>query len=156
MYIFERKNKHGSRLQCMESEYNKEKGRSENTMIASQDGHFNYVTDEVAEKLTEDQIKVFQDWLDARSKEETLWRDQSQIRNLRTKILMASAAIDRGIRFEDEDVEKSVDDVFEALDTLKRSLRKAGYKRPKKASNPVSKKDDRQADLISENAPQSV
>lgn len=141
MYIFERKNKYGSRLQLMESEYNKDKKRSENTMIASLDGHLDHVTDELKETLTEEQIKCFQDFLDERAKLEKVSRNQTKLSILKNQILTASRALDAGIRFEDEDVNKDPEEVFAAIDELKKAMRKAGYKRAKKPARKTSVDD---------------
>lgn len=144
----------GNRWQLLESFYDKEKKRSGQKQIASQEQFHNDVTPEVKEKLTEDQVAEFKAFLD--DVEAKKLAERRRLKLAVTGFYMSQTAhlLNEGYRF--EDVEKDPDDIYAAMDELKKALRKAGYKRPVKAPKTQKGKDDRQADLIPENASESV
>lgn len=145
----------GNRWQLLESFYDKEKKRSGQKQIASQEQFHRDVTPEVEEKLTEDQVAEFKAFLD--DVEAKRLADHRRLKLAVTGSYMSQAAhlLNEGYRFEDEGIEKDPDDIYAAMEELKKALRKAGYKRPVKAPKTQNGKDDRQADLIPENASES-
>jgi hypothetical protein len=140
----------------MRSVYDPAKKRGTPNQIASQDAYHNSVTKEVREKLTEEEIIQFQKWIDDRAEGKKKARRNIDLSLLKGNIKSSSNSLNLGGRFEDDDVKESPDEIFAALDELKKALRKAGYKRPQKASRSSAPKDDRQASFITENASESV
>jgi hypothetical protein len=156
MYFLLRENKYSTRVQCMRSVYDPEKKRGTPAQIASQDAFDIRVTDEVREKLTNEEIAQFEEWLSGRAEEKKKSRENIKLRMLKNNLQFSADVLNLGGRFEDDDVKENPDDIFAALDELKKALRKAGYKRPQKASKPSAPKDDRQASFITENTSESV
>lgn len=156
MYFLLRENKYSNRVQCMRSVYDPKKKRGTPDQIASQDAYHDSVTKEVREKLTEEEIIQFQKWIDDQAEGKKKARRNIELRLLKKNIELSSNSLNSGGRFEDDDVKENPDDIFAALDELKKALRKAGYKRPQKASRPSAPKDDRQANLIDEKPSESV
>jgi signal recognition particle subunit SEC65 len=152
MYFQER----GKKVQCMRSTYSKEKGRSFPGQIASQSYLDSTISAEVEKLLTAEEIEQFQDYLDKRAEEDEGRRLKRRLTHLAFTLNRAAAALTDGLRLEDEGIDENPEKVLEALDEFKTALRKAGYKRTRKVSKSVEQKDDRQADLIAENASESV
>jgi hypothetical protein len=146
----------GNRWQLLESFYDKEKKRSGQKQIASQETYHREIRPEVKEKLTDEQAVEFKAFLDEEDAKREVRFNTSKMSVIGLNMRRAAELLNLGHRFEDEDVSSDVDQVFNDLEELKKALRKAGYKRPQKPVKQLESKDDRQADLIPEKASEGV
>lgn len=137
----------GKQVLVIKTEYRKEHKRTFPVTVASQPRWMTTVSQEVCQQLSKEDCEDFQKWLDRRQENKVVDRQKSELSFLAGRLTQAADGLDAGI-----EIEGDVQPIFEAVDRLKKSLRKAGYKpAEKQKQSPAA--NDRQADLLSAETP---
>lgn len=110
--------------------YDKEKRRAKVQMLGSMSAYAPCIDDELRLKLTAEQLKEVQVYIDERKEKESFESD-SIAHEFMSMSLKRHARIIRDERF--ELIENEANAIFEALDEVKKALRERGFKKPVKA-----------------------
>ena len=150
----------GNKIQIVEyAGYDKEKKRSTVKMVGSLDRYSPRITDELKSKLTAEQEKEIQQYIETETQRKQRETDSayinicdSQIRKMADCITVAHTDSDNK---EESDrraserviVKQKAEAIWEALEQIQKALKKAGHPRPKKEKTPPAK-DPRQKSLV--------
>jgi len=110
--------------------YDKEKKRTVNQSVGTQDKYLDTLSDSVSSKMTGDEIAEAQEWLDARKDERVIKMKKGAVYLIDYRIGEVIEALDDPAVI--AGLDKSVcDAIYAQIPRLTASLRKAGFKRPK-------------------------
>lgn len=122
--------KQGSSYSVIRTVYSAEKKRGVPTSLGTIAVGSTHIPEELATKLTADELSDVQQKLNAFSEETKKSTDQNSVDTVRLFVDRAVEKINSGVRFSGEqDAEK----LYKSIAALKIALRKAGYKRPRPA-----------------------
>lgn len=116
--------------------FHKEKKRPETEVIGSIATHATSIPADLAAKLKPDEVEQLEKFLKDREHNRTIMLSDMNLRDLPRLLADAQAALERGTPLSD------ADQVYEAMKSLRKAMRKSGYT-PKKIE-PKSEKDARQ------------
>lgn len=150
----------GGKIQVVEyAGYDKEKKRSVVKMVGTLDRYSLRITDELKSKLTAEQEKEIQQYIETETQRKQRETDSayinicdSQIRKMADCITVAHTDSDNK---EESDrraserviVKQKAEAIWEALEQIQKALKKAGHPRPKKETKAPAK-DPRQKSLV--------
>lgn len=119
----------GKKILCIRTEYRPEAKRTVGVTIASFDKYASVAPDEVRQKLRDDEALQLSDWLNERSKNQSVDGLKSSLSTVafsasRASKALAVESIKNGLSTED------TDEIWRAISELSKALRKAGFKKP--------------------------
>lgn len=124
----------GSRIQLLRSHYVKEKKRTTQKMVAGFSKDYNFLPDDVREKLSDEEAAQVDAWLADRKEQEEACNRSWAVDHAQYRLDGISEALEAGQAISAEQIEK----VRASIKTLQGSLRKA-VKRNKKAAEEAAK-----------------
>ena len=135
------------KIQLIRTHYKTEKKRTEGKVFKTFDICSTYagVPSDVAELLNEDEVTQLKDWFEARELRNKNSSAEFHISNGAWSIGFIRQAIDNEAGRASITEEKA-NAIYEAMDELKKALKKAGFDKPVKVKEQV--KDPRQADIM--------
>lgn len=120
----------GKKIRLLRSKYLKDKKRCTQILVATFDRHLNRIPEDVLPKLSEEEQKTVQNWLDDRKAK----REETDLKNFVSTLPSILDRAAKGVELYGAD-NKQVAAIYSSIDNLTKTLRKAGFKRPKKKEN---------------------
>lgn len=132
----------GRKVLCIKTEYIPEKKRTIGKTVASQDKYLSTASESVRQHLSKDEVDELNNWLSEREKKANVDSLKLSLSTINYSLSKAAEGLDEGIQVSEEKAQA----IYAAVDRLQKSLRKAGFKRAKKAKNEAA--DIRQSGLF--------
>lgn len=135
----------GKKVLCIKTQYDPDKKRTYGRTVASQDKSLTSASEEVCRHLKKEEVDQLNSWLSEREKEKSAVSRRVGLLLCNDYMANAADALDDGSELSDEHAAE----IIEAMNRLKKSLRKRGYKvtqqTKKQSASPVE--DERQLSL---------
>lgn len=130
----------GKRIQCLRSEYNPEKKRTQGKLIATLEKNQSTVPEEVSQKLTKKEVDQLQNYLSERIDKTTV----DGLESILSTSVYVISQITEALKHEAVDNDKHLSGdagskLYDAIKELRKELKRAGYK----AGTPPKRKTDK-------------
>lgn len=121
----------GKKILCIRNEYDAEKGRAFGKTVASLDRYLPIIDEDSRAKLTPDEVKELESFLDKRKAKEEANSTERVLKHIAWQIARATESLSNENAVEQLNEQWS-DKVFQELSEFRKALRKAGFKAPHK------------------------